>query len=472
MTILRDYQRTAVCEVQAQWLGHRAVCLVAPTGSGKTVMANALVGLHRSCLFIAHRRELIQQAAAKIGPDAGVIMPGIKSSPLLPVQVASVQTLLARDTVRPPAELVVLDECHHYRADDWATVIDAYPDAKLLGLTATPQRADGRPLGDMFSALVVASKYSRLIADGHLVRCKVWAPTTGVDGLAQHPLQAWQEYAGGTRTFAFATRVEQCEAFCQEFHDAGIPSAVVEANTPTRDRDDALRRFADGDLRVLWNVAALTEGVDVPQAETVLLARKCGHRGLFMQIAGRVLRPYPGKAHARMLDLTGMTLKWGMPDEDTDYTLDGEGVHRTSPEPLRTCPSCGHTTLSIEWRPVPPGRCPVCPECGWIAPEPPKFEVKIWDTKLAEVFAGSETPDDAKRHEYRRLRQLAQLRNWGLWWVQKEYQKLFGVKPIIDDATMEEKKHEYDKLKAFAASRGYKTGFAAHRYRAIFGVWP
>jgi DNA repair protein RadD len=468
---LREYQRSAVLEVQAQWLAHRAVCLVAPTGSGKTVMANAIVSLHRSCLFIAHRRELIKQAASKI-PDAGVIMPGEPYQPILPVQVASVQTLLARETVRPPAELVVLDECHHYRADDWSLVIEAYPNAKLLGLTATPQRSDGRPLGDMFSALVVASSYSRLIADGHLVRCKVWAPSTGVDGLAQHPLQAWKEYAGGTRTFAFATRVAQCEAFCSEFNAAGIPSAVVEANTPTRDRDDALRRFADGDLRVVWNVAALTEGVDVPQAETVLLARNCGHRGLFMQIAGRVLRPYPGKANARLLDLTGMTLRWGMPDEDTIYSLGGEGVHRSSPDPIRTCPSCGHTTLSREWIPRHGETRPACPACGWLAPEPPKLDVKIWDVKLAEVFAGVNTPDDAKRHEYQRLRALARARGYGVAWVRKEYKKLFNAYPDVSDVTRQEKAIELEKLKNYAAANGYKPGWAAYRYKDTFGTWP
>ena len=467
---LRPYQQTAVNSVMESFGQHRAVCLVAPTGSGKTVMAEAIVNRFTAAggaaggkvLFIAHRRELIKQAASRfVAP--GVIMPGEPYSPGASIQVASVQTLLARD-MRPAADLVVWDEAHHIAADQWGAVLDCYPAAKCLGLTATPQRSDGRPLGDTFSSLVIAEQYSKLIADGHLVPAKCFQPSEMIgDGLACDPLKAWRDLAGGTRTFAFASRVAQCEEFCATFNAAGIPSAVVEANTPTEERDNALRRFADGSLTVLWNVQALTEGVDIPAAETVLLARKVGHEGLFLQIAGRVLRPFPGKANARFIDLTGATLIHGRPDEDRIYTLDGAGIKRTSATPLRVCPQCGVTIEAFYT---------TCPECNYVWPPPKAPVLRIYSQELKEVFAGAETPEDAKAKEYRRLRNLAKAKGWSLYFVQKEYRKLFGVMPIITDATPQEKFDELRKLKEMAAQNGYKSGFASVRFKMLFGQWP
>ncbi len=164
---LRPYQIDVIARVRAAVAdGQRRICLVAPTGSGKTIIVAEIVrsGVERGrrVLFLAHRRELVAQAAEKlfnVGLSAGIIQAGCTPSPEYQVQIASVQTLHAR-AVRtrkidpPPADLVVVDEAHHVRARSWRQILDLYPEAVVLGLTATPCRGDGRGLGNVFVVMV------------------------------------------------------------------------------------------------------------------------------------------------------------------------------------------------------------------------------------------------------------------------------------------------------------------------------
>jgi len=471
---LRPFQ-TRACK--ATWLALqrvRSVCLVAPTGAGKTVMGTSVVAAHyrRSLrtLWVAHRTELITQSAAKlrestIGKHAiGIIAPHHPSTPSLPVQVASIQTLTSRG-FPSNVDFVVLDECHHYRADDWGQVHTVYPDAKFLGLTATPERRDGRALGDMFDELIVAAQHSELLADGYLVPCDVYQPERGMGSneVAQDPLLAYQSLANGQRCFIFSSRVEQCEILAQRFNEAGVHAAVIEAGTPKCDRDFRLREFRAGRIKVLCNVYALTEGVDVPEASCVIIARKMDLAMMYLQCCGRVLRPAPGKKKATIIDLSGATLIHGFPTEDREYSLEGDAIKRTSPEPLRVCPACGAT--SAAWRSS-------CPECGFVPPIVEAPKLKIFSQELRRVFAGMQTPDDAKRSEYLRLREEGRKRGWNLYFVQKEYAKLFGEKPVIDDATDEEKHAALEALRTTAQEKGYSPNWASVRFKQTFGRWP
>lgn len=470
---LRPYQTAAVVQVFNAWnSGKRRVLLVSPTGSGKTRMAEEFVWrarqAHEHVLFIVHRRELLKQTAARLrlslgALDVAIIAPGEELSLESPVQVATVQTLLARDLL-PEASLVIFDEAHHYVAEDWQKLVSSYPTIRALGLTATPERQDGRALGDIFDELVVAAQYSELLKAGFIVPCRVYQPPDDYagDGLAQEPLQAWQRYAENSKTFWFSRSVEAAYEDAEALNRLGVKAATIEHNTPKRERDEALERFSAGELQVLTNVYALTEGVDVPAARCCLLARGCQHITPFLQMAGRVLRPAQGKADAILVDLTGATLRHGLPTEDRIYSLDGEGIRRTSKTPVRSCLKCGATFPSYERK---------CPACGYEPPIEVK-SVKIWDLELRAVFAGAETPSTAKEREYRRLRALAKSRNWSLYFIQKEYKKLFGELPIITDATLDEQRAEYLRLVKLQTERGFKPGFVGVRFKEMFGRWP
>lgn len=182
---LRPYQVDVIAELRRTIAGgDRRVLLVAPTGSGKTIIASAVVAnaiaKGRRVLFLAHQRELIQQAAGKLweaaGVDAGIVMAGFETRPGQAVQVASIPTFWhrafrGRTMDKPEADLVVVDEAHHARARTYEQIVAAYPDACILGLTATPCRGDGRGLGNCFDALVECPSVQELIDLGVL---NVW----------------------------------------------------------------------------------------------------------------------------------------------------------------------------------------------------------------------------------------------------------------------------------------------------------
>ncbi len=474
MQELRDYQVRAVDGVHAEWTaGRRAVCLVSPTGSGKTRLGEEFVYRARAAkervLWIAHRRELLKQAAARLALtfspfDIGIIAPGEEFNPAAEIQIATVQTLLARDH-RPDASLLVWDECHHVAADEWREVFNHYSRARALGLTATPERQDGKPLGDMFDGLVVAATYSELIKSGHLVPCRVYQPPEAMGGneLARDPLEAWQRYADGSQTFVFCASVEGAYELAKRFGAEGVAAETVEAKTKKCERDEILGRFAGGRTTVLTSVFALTEGIDIPTARCAVLARGCGHVGPYLQMVGRVLRPAPGKADAILIDLTGATLVHGLPTEDREYGLDGSGIRRTSPAPLRNCVKCGATILAA---------IRTCPECGFVAAPAVRVDPRIYSLELREVYAGADTPSTAKEREYKRLRQLGRERGWAPYFVQREYKKLFGEMPVLSDATELEMRTEYTRLRTLQQQRGYKPGFVAVRFKEMFGKWP
>ncbi len=469
--ILRPYQEQGIAGVIGHWnRGVRKVLLVAPTGAGKTVLASEFC--HREgaspVLFVVHRRELLKQASLRLAErfgelDVGVVAPGVNPRIYARIQVGMVETLLARN-LRPDAGLVIFDEAHHYLAARWSELSDRYQNARLLGLTATPERQDGKPLGDLFDELVVAAKYSELIRDGFLIPCCIYKPPAMDAGdLAQDPLKAYQRYGDNSQTFVFCASVEAAELLADRFNEAGIPAKCIEANTPKGERDAAMAAFKRGELKVLTNCNCLTEGVDVPQARCVILARSFRHVGSYLQACGRVLRPYPGMAHAIIIDLVGCTLGHGFPTADRDYSLEGEGIKLSNIIPSTQCAACGITY---------PSRPGGCPECGYIAPQQEKELPKIWDHELVAEFAGAQTPIDAKLREYQRLRELGRKRGWSLYFVRKEFKKLFGQLPVIHDASEEEMKDEFDRLTKLQQAKKWSPKYVTKMFNETFGSWP
>jgi len=362
---LRPYQERAISDLRAQYqAGRRSPCLVLPTGGGKTVIAAAIVrgAVERGnrVLFLAHRSELLDQTVSKLESagisDVRLVRAAVtRGSESAPVTVASIPTLARREDL-PKADLVVFDECHHVVARTWARLADRYRAARLLGMTATPQRSDGKPLGDIFDSIVVGATVAELTEFGHLVPCRVWAPSgvTNAGEIAITPAEAYSAHANGKRAVIFCVTVEHAERVAAEMP---VPCGVVHGDMPASERARVLSRLKSGELLAVANVHVLTEGWDMPEVEVCIMTRKPDHSGTYLQCIGRVLRPAPGKTEAILLDLGGSVWSHGCPDSTREYSLDGEGISKADEErePIRQCPTCGSVFLSPS-----DGMCPQC----------------------------------------------------------------------------------------------------------------
>lgn len=366
MIKLRPYQLRAIEQLRRSYAtGHRAPMLVLPTGGGKTMIAaevirSAAARGNRS-LFVAPRRELIKQTVAKLA-DAGLPEPRVvmAADDLGPrdamVTVGSIQTLTLERwrSVLPPADLLICDEAHHMAADGWSRLARSYPAARILGLTATPERADGRPMGDIFDDIVVAATVRELTDLGHLAAARFWAPPQQLESgeLAMQPLAAYQAHGAGQPAVVFCTTVEHAKRTTAELSAAGIPTLTVTGSMAGRARDAALQAFVDGSCQVLCSVGVLTEGWDAPRASVAILARRFGHAGLFLQVVGRVLRPHPSKQLATVIDLCGSVHDHGTPDLAREYSLTGKPIVRK--DQVTQCKGCGSVFLAAA----------MCPYCG------------------------------------------------------------------------------------------------------------
>lgn len=416
MITLRPYQQAAVEHVAARWRAQvRRIVLVAATGSGKTILAARFIlgaaAKGKRALFLVHRREIIAQAWGKIveagvpESDCGVIMGDGRIThpvtrvafdarrPGARVQVASVQTLAARATRDeagaivatswPAADLVFVDEAHHASSRSWSEILAHYraAGATIIGLTATPERADGRGLDEHFDELHLVATPAELMDQGYLVRPRIFTSERAPDlkgvsvrggdyapgelaracdrpQLVGDVVAHYQRHGGGQRAVVFAAGVEHSRHFVEAFRAAGIAAEHLDGKTPTDERDAILTRLREGTTRVVSNVGVLTEGWDEPLVGCVIAARPTKSLALYLQIVGRGLRPAPGKS-AVLLDHAGCVAVHGAPQDPREWSLAGRpkrGVASGGASPLKRCPECGRMVDRTE---------PACPECGY-----------------------------------------------------------------------------------------------------------
>jgi DNA repair protein RadD len=297
---LWSYQRDVVARLEACIAaGKRRPLIAMATGSGKTVVIahviNDFVQRGKRALVVTHRKEILTQASAKLLAagvhDHAILKAGFPSRLMAAVQVASVQTVHARAFRTRKIELgefdlIVIDECHHARAKTYQQIVDAYPNAIVIGLTATPCRGDGLGLGNIFDVLIEGPSVEALIREGHLVGTKVYAPyrpdlrgirvdrkkadydeTQLAKVMDRHQLvgdivEHWIKHADDRLTVCFATGVQHSIHIRNEFRTAGVAAEHLDGKTPQDERDDILRRLSSGDIQVVSNCQVLTEGWD------------------------------------------------------------------------------------------------------------------------------------------------------------------------------------------------------------------
>ncbi|MGD0107541.1 MAG: DEAD/DEAH box helicase [Rhodopila sp.] len=352
--VLRPYQAAALDLLRdAYRQGARAPLFVLPTAGGKTIVfaaiAAAAVAKGRRVLVLAHRRELIRQASAKLtaaGVPHGVIAPGF---PLTadPVQVASVQTLTRRQV--PMFHFAVIDEAHHAVSATYRRILAALEAAKLLGVTATPERLDGKGLGikagGVFDQLVAGPSVAELTKLGFLApaRCFASPPPdlTGVrtvqgdyarDGLAKvmdvaditgDAVEHYARLAPGKPAIAFCVSIAHAERVATAFREAGWRAQSLSGLTPVRERDAALLGLGTGAVQVVTSCELISEGLDVPSVGAVILLRPTQSLAMYLQQVGRGMRPAPDKAALIVLDHCGNIPRHGLPDDAHAWSLSG-----------------------------------------------------------------------------------------------------------------------------------------------------
>jgi superfamily II DNA or RNA helicase len=425
MSELRTYQRAVVARFHAAVArGERRIILVSPTGSGKTIIANDIIRTERAALrkviMLAHRREIIGQTSNKLfaaGMFHGVIQAGISPRPLEPVQVASIQTLHARcirsDQMElPPADLLIIDECHHCPATTYRKIIDAYPDAVLLGLTATPCRTDGRGLGGIFTTMIECPQVAELQAGGYLVKARYYAPTkpdlkgvhvrlgdyveTELADRMDRPkligdvVTNWHKYGERRKTVVFAVNVQHSVHIRDEFIKSGVRAEHIDGGTPKPERDATLERLKAGEIELVTNCAVLTEGWDCPEVSCCVLAKPTRHMGLFRQMIGRVLRPAASKTDCIVIDHAAAVLEHGFVEDPVIWTLDPDRRATSSQHDKRMtwngpqvldCSQCGALREGGK----------ACPCCGFLPQRPPKA-IPFRDGDLGLVKGGKVAP--------------------------------------------------------------------------------
>lgn len=454
---LRDYQTATLDVLRGEFAaGKKRVMLYAPTGAGKTEMGIEMIrgaaAKGRRTLFVANRIDLVGQTSRRFRQselDHGILQSGNTFGTWKDVVVASIQTLARRGF--PDADFVVIDEAHGCAGSKaYRDMLAAYAGKPVIGLSATPfSRGLGKvyPFGALFESIAAATTIRELVELGFLVDCDIYAPSepdlSGVKIVAgdYHEKQLgeavdkpvlvgdivthWLRLAKDTQTVCFATNIAHSKHIVEQFKAVGVPAEHLDCYTDERERQAILERVASGETRVISNVAILAEGWDAPRVETMICARPTRSLIRWIQMAGRILRPFPGKERALLLDHSGSAKLLGYPTDDLPLVLDDgkpkkESKTRSAEEPLpKACPSCKY---------LKPAKVHTCPRCGF-APE-----------KRTDVTTQEGTLTKLKR-----------------------------VKPKITTA---EKERIYAELCGYADAHGYRKGWSYHKLKEYCGTYP
>lgn len=430
---LRPYQQDVVHQVRADIAsGLRRLLVVSPTGSGKTAtMAHITDGAGRkrkSVNIMVHRDTLLTQTSATLSRwnvEHGLIAAGYTPSPV-PVQVSSIWTLIRRLTKVGAPDIIIMDEAHHAAAGAWLKVIQAWPQAVILGFTATPERLDGKGLGDIFQKIIRGPEVGWLMDEGYLTRARyIGVPpdmqldlsnlgttasgdynTDAAAALADKPqivgcaIAHYKRYCPGLPAVTFVANLTHARHVADEFNRAGIRTEVLDGQVETNDRKAMVARLASGQTQNIVSCEIINEGFDLPVCAVAILLRPTASLGLHLQQIGRVLRPVyapgadletregrlhaiatGGKPFAYILDHVG-NLRHGRAEIVRDWSLEGADARKKRKRleeaalANRQCPSCFSITAPA----------PKCPCCGYLYTVKER-QLKQVDGSLTELTA-------------------------------------------------------------------------------------
>lgn len=438
--MLRPYQSDLLNKTREAYRnGARAPCIVLPCGGGKSVIvadvAKSATQKGNRVLFLVHRKELVDQIRntfRRWGVNMNLC------------DVMMVQTASRRVSELQKPVLIITDENHHSKASTYRKVYDAFPDARRLGVTATPVRLDGSGLIDVNDRLIEGVTAKWLIENNYLAPYEYYAPsiadlsdlktargefeTKSVEqallkkAVFGNVIAHYRKLAMNKQAVCYCVSVKYSEMMAQEFCDAGIKAAHIDGSTPQFLRDHLISEFRSGKIKILCNVDLISEGFDVPDCSCAILLRPTKSLTLYIQQSMRCMRYKPGKT-AVIIDHVGNYARFGMPDADRQWTLEGRKKEKrdsTGEDKVKAseCPECFYVFET------PSSGNTVCPSCGYVFPKKERTVEHEQEVELQKItgftldFKSSDECGSMKE-----LQALAEKRGYKPGWVYYQAKK-------------------------------------------------
>jgi DNA repair protein RadD len=435
MITLRPYQYQAVEDVRDCFRsGIKKALLCIPTGGGKTIifsyMAAETLKKAYNVTILVHRDSLFKQTSKtlqKFGIDHGLIGSGYTPTYSKSAQVAKVGTLVNRlDKIKP--RLIIVDEAHHATAGQYKKILEAYPDAYILGVTATPCRTDGTGLGTIFDKLIIGPTIQELIDLGYLVEPRIFAPPSGVDWgsvkttggdynqgalneimdkpvITGDAVKHYTRICAGVPAVAFCVSIKHAQHVAESFALAGYKTACVHGKMEQKDIDQILDGLGNGTFEVVTSCNLISEGTDIPAIGCAILLRPTMSLSLYLQQVGRALRLFEGKTESIILDHVGNVMRHGHPCDDREWSLEGtKKKKRTTdmetPVTIKECEYCYNVYYAT---------LAACPSCGTV-PVIKERQLEIVDGELEELKRAELEEKKEKQREVGRARTLEELK--------------------------------------------------------------
>lgn len=409
---LRPYQEDMLVRTREALKRHKRVLLQAPTGAGKTAltvfMMRRAADQGKRSMFLVHQNELLSQTSRALWEqklEHGMIAAGRRRS-RQPAQVASVQTLVRRLDQYEQPDLIIIDECHRSASASYQAILDYWPGVRVVGLTATPERTDGRGLDGTYDTMVTGPSIRDLMDAGYLCDYEIFAPPNTLDlsnvktrmgdydkceieekvdkpTITGDAVATYLKHARGKRCVVMCVSIKHAEHVRDSYLDAGVPAEMIEGSMTNKEREEVLGRMRTGETLVIAQVQLLIEGVDIPSIEVVQWLRPTQSLIVWMQGNGRGLRPSPGKESLLVLDQVGNWSRHGLPDDDREWSLEGrkKGRRKTDKEPdvrVQQCQQCYHVFR--------PG-VSACPSCGSDIERKEPRSLEVVDGELQRIEA-------------------------------------------------------------------------------------
>lgn len=406
MIVLREYQQDLYDKTVSSFRqGNKRVLVTVGCGAGKSyIFAKMAERTKGPVLVLTHRRELLEQTGRLFQEN------GINAR----VEMILTESNHLGEHERPA--LIITDEAHLSRSNSWMKVLDYY-NTYTVGFTATPVRLDGKPLGDIYSALVTGVSVRWLIDNHMLAPYEYYAPTVvETDGLRVQAgdyvikdleqlmsdraiysdvLKSWERLAKGQKTIAYCVSVNHAQETAKMFNDAGYPAVEIDSSTPHKKRAEIMRDFREGKIMILCNVGIISEGVSIDDVTCCLLLRPTESHALYWQQGMRAMRYQPGKV-ATIIDcvsnysrnpLFDAEVKWSLTESLRKKSkLNSEGDFL-----IRTCPKCFKVFKTA----------PICPYCGTEYPLHPREIKAHQDIELSRITAEEAAEAEQKRKKAR-----------------------------------------------------------------------